>query len=179
MPKIINWDQYYSIIYQRYVEEGLPLEEVKYILEHDYKFVASYAFHRFSTQLKLTHSSIRAYRERIRLWNFPNKQNRLHQDIKLVERVRTLWSRNYSSKAMLRVLQNEGYPFLTGRQLAFVRHRNGIRLGRGNGKERKENTKAQAARVLQEGLLQGQTLRYGYIYASSFLRAKGGIFISE
>lgn len=162
MPKYLAWDSHYKLIHQRYIEEGLSLTNVRQILAHDHKFFASE----------------RAYREKFRQWNFPSKQPKLHLNHNLVSAVHQLWKDNYSSKAMLRSLQKT-YPTITKRQLDFIRHQNQILLGCGKGVERKEAQKNLVKPLLQAGLQEGQTLRYGQVYMSAYLRSQSNIFISE
>ncbi|RPA73771.1 hypothetical protein BJ508DRAFT_313480 [Ascobolus immersus RN42] len=168
MPKFLDWDSQYRTIYKRYVEEGLSLTEVRRILHEDHGFLASE----------------RAYRERFRIWDFPSKQPKLHLDSELVERIKQLWDDNYSSRSMLHSLQRphpdrKSYPELTKRQLDYIRHRNRILLGRGTGQARKDATKEKARSIVEKGLREGQTLRYGQVYMSTYVRTQGGMFISE
>ncbi|RPA79398.1 hypothetical protein BJ508DRAFT_328298 [Ascobolus immersus RN42] len=163
MPKVLDWDRHRDRLYQRYITEGLPLQDVMAIMEQDFGFKASK----------------RSYEEHFRTWGFPGKQPILHLNTELVERIRYYWSRNYSSVSMLRALHMDGWNTLTAMQLRNLRLRKRILMGRGKAVGSKERVKELAKPIVSASIKDGQTLRYGNTYMSSYMRLKGGIFISE
>lgn len=76
--------------------------------------------------------SKRAYQTQFRRWNFPSKQNPLHRNVDLVGRVRELWERNYTHRAMVQTLNEEGYD-VKSRELMRLRTHHRLLLRQANG----------------------------------------------
>ena len=76
--------------------------------------------------------SRRAYQTNFRRWNFPSKHNPLHRDLDLVARVRDLWERNFTHRAMVQKLTEDGYD-IKSRELMRLRTKHRLLLRHANG----------------------------------------------
>lgn len=125
--------------------------------------------------------SERAYKTRFDIWKF-HKQNHhapLHEDHKLVALVKDFYTRNMTSKSMLRCLLSHNY-FISITQLRDLRLHPSLRLIMGTARSEDAREKAQntAEEYVRKHLLSGQAIQFGRTYALTNIRLEG-VFVSQ
>ncbi|KAL8813914.1 MAG: hypothetical protein Q9223_006825 [Gallowayella weberi] len=109
---VYDWEGKEETMKDLYIHQGKSLEEVMEWFKVNQDFAPSK----------------RAYQSQIKKWNFPSKHIPVHLDHGLIGRVRELWAQNIGQKNMLAILQAEGSPDLTERDLTRMREREGLKL---------------------------------------------------
>lgn len=115
-------------------------------------------------------------KRQIRRWGFPTKRNQLWGDEYFIEKVTSLYRRNYNTKRLLRALEIDGYN-ISARQLQEFRLHPSIRLLLGTARNRREEADRVADEAISGQINSGQALNYGAGYMQASLRLQG-IFVS-
>ncbi|KAL8690677.1 MAG: hypothetical protein Q9224_004353, partial [Gallowayella concinna] len=109
---VYDWEGKEETMKDLYIHQGKSLEEVMEWFKVNQHFTPSK----------------RAFQSQIKKWNFPSKHIPVHLDHGLIDRVRELWAQNVGQKNMLAILQAEGSPDLTERDLTRIRVVEGLKL---------------------------------------------------
>ncbi|KAG0126489.1 hypothetical protein HOY82DRAFT_542595 [Tuber indicum] len=162
MPRKYDWEKYRDEIFQRYIAEQRPLDEVRELLNHDYGF----------------NPAAKTYTTKMKEWGFI-KQKPLFKQQDLVSKIYELWLQNFSSKAMLHALEQHGW-ILSSIQLRNLRLHPSVRIllqhSTHTDKQMIENIADQA---VAQALRSGQSLRWGAgSYTVAHVRLSG-VLVSE
>ena len=164
MPRVYNWALYQAELADMYLLHNMQLKDIMTEMFTRYDFnprqVKYYIFYYLIlvfTLIKLIANSERTYRSKFAKWGFTKKQESLHKDSTLVNKVRELWKRNVSSANMLRCLQLDRWHLSTT-QLENLRLHPDLRLlmGTAHTPEARLQAAVNAEGYIHEHLVSGQ-----------------------